>query len=1167
MTDLITIQELSAAGRNQECLQACQNALQTNPEVYYAYKYAGKSLLALGQFEKAQQYLVKAHQLDGSDPEIVKDIGNIFLNLSDTAAALEWYEKALEINNNYAPAINNIASLKRQSGNTQEAINLFKRAIHADSKLIQAYVGVAASFLAIGDIDQAESFAHQALAINENTPGINEILGIIFQNKNKPDQAVEFYQKELGINPKADNSFLNLGLLLLQKGQAADAAKSLSKASALAPSEQCSLLLAQAYQNLGQFKEAIVEYRKLDIDQSKNKIIPFNLGLCLLNTGNNIDAVEAFKIVIQLDESFIPAWTSIGNALMNEGRQQEALPAIHKALALDPNIQGAYLSLGGIYKNLGQLDQALSATLKSLELQPDNPDAYSNLGGIYLDLGRLDQALSSTLKSLELKPDNPGAYLNLGGIYKELGQLDQALAATLKSLELKPDNPGAYLNLGGIYKELGQLDQALASTLKTLEIEPDNPDAHINLGGIYKTLGQLDQALAATLRSLELKPDNQSAYLNLGGIYQELGQLDQALTSTLKTLEIKPDNPDAHINLGGIYLDLGQLDQALTSTLKTLEIKPDNPDAHINLGGIYLDLGQLDQALTSTLKTLEIKPDNPDAHRNLGVIYQELGQLDQALASTLKSLELKPDNPDAHRNLGGIYQELGQLDQALASTLKSLELQPDNPITHKNMGIILLEKGEEKDAINCFEKAAQLKPSVPNLCMSKLHFPRIAMSSWEIKEQRNNYLSHIKKIFRERNVKESDKNFIDLSLFMLTYQNGKDDKELLQEIGKIVHPWLEVKSKNETSAVADFRETDSKANQKRRIGFYFDNPHKGHVIFQHYFNLVKSINKENIDVALIKGPLASSKSSKELENYVSRTIQLPNNLRRSVEMIIKLKLDVLIYTEIHSSHAPYCLAHNRLAKVQMVLPGNSITTGIKTVDYFISSKYTETNASEENYTERLIKINGIPTGIEIKSHKVRKDICDIYGIPKDVNLVSLLHNPAKFHPDWDEILEEVAQKCYNTTFLVLDFSERSSSLLSERWEKYAPTLLEKSKFMKPMPKVDYLSLISFCDALLDPLHRGCGTTAYEALAKGIPIVTKPGLLARSRLVYGLYQIMNIKDAPIAYSNSDYIALCIEITSNKNKLLHLKSQIKSKFHKIISSNFRATEELANLLSEI
>ena len=101
MTDLRTIQELSVAGRHQDCLQACQNVLQVNPEETYAYKYAGKSLLALGQFEKAQQCLLKAHQLDGRDPEIVKDIGNVFLNLNNKDIALEWYEKALEIDNYY----------------------------------------------------------------------------------------------------------------------------------------------------------------------------------------------------------------------------------------------------------------------------------------------------------------------------------------------------------------------------------------------------------------------------------------------------------------------------------------------------------------------------------------------------------------------------------------------------------------------------------------------------------------------------------------------------------------------------------------------------------------------------------------------------------------------------------------------------------------------------------------------------------------------------------------------------------------------------------------------------------------------------------------------------------------------------------------------------------
>ncbi|WP_156486877.1 tetratricopeptide repeat protein, partial [Prochlorococcus sp. MIT 1303] len=98
------------------------------------------------------------------------------------------------------------------------------------------------------------------------------------------------------------------------------------------------LLLAQAYQNLRQFDEAIVEYKKLNINRPKNKLIPFNLGLCLLNTGNNIDAIEAFKIAVQLDETFVDAWGNMGVTLKKEGRLQEAIDSTQKALELDPKI-------------------------------------------------------------------------------------------------------------------------------------------------------------------------------------------------------------------------------------------------------------------------------------------------------------------------------------------------------------------------------------------------------------------------------------------------------------------------------------------------------------------------------------------------------------------------------------------------------------------------------------------------------------------------------------------------------------------------------------------------------------------------------------------------------------------------------------------------------------
>ena len=609
--DQQTIQELSSTGRHQECLKACQQLLQKEPESQVAWKYAGKSLLALRQFEKAQQCLTKAHHLDANDPETTKDIGNIFFDLGRLDEASEWYRKSLQINNNYATALNNLANAKRKSGSHKEAVDLFKRAIQEDPQLIQAHNGAAASLLALGDIDQAESIAIRAININKNVRGTNEILGTIFQKKKYYQKAAESYQKELDINPRSDTSLLNLGLVRLKQGEPAEAIEPLTRAAAIKPSKQCLLLLAEAYQSTGQLKEAILMYKNIDFSKSQSKIALYNLGSCLLKTSNSKDAIEAFRLAIKMDDAFLPAWTNLGTALQNEGRHKEALIATQKVLDLAPDNHSAYINLGGIYKELGNLNQALTSTLKSLELNPDNPTAHMNLGIIYTDLGNLNQALASTLKSVELNPDNPIAHMNLGGIYKDLGNFDQALASTLKSLELNPDNPIAHMNLGGIYKELGNLDQALASTLKSLELNPDNPTARMNLGGIYKDLGNLDQALASTLKSLELNHDNPIAHMNLGGIYKDLGNLDQALASTLKSLELKPETSKALVILGDIKLAIGKSEEARKHFLAAIENDPQEYGAYNGLSNMLETTEEAEELVKSinSAKAAKVPPE------------------------------------------------------------------------------------------------------------------------------------------------------------------------------------------------------------------------------------------------------------------------------------------------------------------------------------------------------------------------------------------------------------------------------------------------------------------------------------------------------------------------------------------------------------------------------
>ena len=789
--------------------------------------------------------------------------------------------------------------------------------------------------------------------------------------------------------------------------------------------------------------------------------------------------------------------------------------------------------------------------------------------------GDLKHAEEDYRQAIIIGYTNHATYSNLGAICQGSGRTEEAMSLFKKAIDINPDYPIAHMNLGNIYKERGNLNQALASMLKSIELKPENPYALTNLGGIYKELGDLDQALASTLKAIELKPDNHNALMHLGGIYQDLGNLDQALCSTLKSLELKPDNPTAYMNLGIIYKDLGRLNKALSSTLKSLELKPNNPTALINLGGIYKLLGDLDQALSYTLKSLELKPDNPIAHLNLGSIYHDIGNLNQALSSTLKSLELKPNNPTALINLGGIYKDLENSDQDLDSTLKSLKIKPDNPNPYENLESVYDKQNYSKKSTESYAKAFAIEPTIENECLAKLTFPQILNNDDDIENIRTIYLENAKKIFGDgRRKKPREFVHMSSSLFMLSYQNSNNDREFLEALGEIVRPWLQVNipQNHETKIKsADQRKKHVKdPNKLPRVGFYFDNTKKDHVAFRHYFNFVKDCHENNIEVIVIKGPIAVGSNSEELEKNCSSIIQLTNNLKDSVIALRRLDLDLLIYTEMHSSASPYCLAHNRIAPIQAALPGNLITTGIKTIDYFITSDQVETNDSHNLYTERLIKLKGMPHGITEIAKINHKKHRDFFDLPEKSQIFSLLFNLIKFHPDWDMMLEKIAQNNVDSIFILTGKGSQPSLLLRNRWERTAPTFLSKCKFYEWLSKDDYLNLLSCSDAALDPIHMGCGTTSIDALSLGVPIITKPGDHPRTRIAYGLYKIMGIKNAPIADSDSSYIKYCSKILTNNPKWIELKESINSNYSKVSNANRQSvnqlTEEIKMLITK-
>ena len=192
---------------------------------------------------------------------------------------------------------------------------------------------------------------------------------------------------------------------------------------------------------------------------------------------------------------------------------------------------------------------------------------------------------------------------------------------------------------------------------------------------------------------------------------------------------------------------------------------------------------------------------------------------------------------------------------------------------------------------------------------------------------------------------------------------------------------------------------------------------------------------------LIQGFAAKGDFKNQHGTAAQKVIKLENNLRKSVSDLLKENFDILVYTEIFSTPTPYCLAHNRIAPVQIVLPGNSMTTGLQAIDYYVSSTYTEIINSQEYYTEKLFKVDVLPSSIDLNS---ASNHCKDPDSKKNrshqsQNIIYFPHSLLKYHPDWDLLLEAIASNLGDAKILISDHGKKFIiQKLIQRWRERAP---------------------------------------------------------------------------------------------------------------------------------
>jgi predicted O-linked N-acetylglucosamine transferase (SPINDLY family) len=268
-----------------------------------------------------------------------------------------------------------------------------------------------------------------------------------------------------------------------------------------------------------------------------------------------------------------------------------------------------------------------------------------------------------------------------------------------------------------------------------------------------------------------------------------------------------------------------------------------------------------------------------------------------------------------------------------------------------------------------------------------------------------------------------------------------------------------------------------------------------------------------------------------------RYVALPRQVRDARDQIAATELDVLLFADVGMDALTYTLAFSRMAPVQVATWGHPVTTGSPTMDYFLSSELLETTEADAHYTERLVRRPTLATYYVrpelTQPRRTRREL----GLSDDRRLYLCPQTLFKFHPEFDATLAAILRGDPQGELVLIEGRTKNwTEQLQARFTRVMPDVVDRVRWLPALPNDRFLQLLAVGDVMLDPFHFGGGNTSYESLAIGTPVVTRPGLLLRSRIAQALYRSMAEKaeELPppglIAASAEEYAAAALELAA-------------------------------------
>ncbi len=702
--------------------------------------------------------------------------------------------------------------------------------------------------------------------------------------------------------------------------------------------------------------------------------------------------------------------------------------------------------------------------------------------------------------------------------------------------------------------QAGPPARAEAAYRRILDTDPNHPDAIHLLGVLACDRGDALAALRYSDTAVAIEPSHAAFHNTRARALVSLGRLTDAEMAYRTAWALRPDSAEIANNLGCLLRTQGNADAAVEWLCHASRLAPGSAEIACNLAEALAAKKAFSASVTLFRHALDLRPAAANAHYRFGQVLVSLGRLADAEQQYRLAIQDHPDHAASHNNLGLVLLDQGRGEAAKRRFQDALACDPRCVDALYNLGCLLLLDGQQDRARDCHEQAVTLDPlhgkALWARCMVEL--PVIYDTPEQLPLQRGRYAQQMAGLTEAANdpaVAGALAAAAGASQpFFLAYQ-GNCDRGLQTIYGKLVTRLLQGLRQTGPPQLPDPPPPGEPIRVGIVSGFF-----REHTVWR----LMLRGWLSQFDDTRFRLHAYHTSPARDEQTAVAR--RLCPRFVAGDETAIRTAMQadrphVLLYPELGMDPIALRLAAERLAPIQCVAWGHPETSGLPTMDIFLSSDLMEPDDGAAHYSERLIRLPNLGihyTPDDRPAARIRRG--DL-GLRDSATIFWCGQALYKYLPQHDAVFTRIAAAAGDCQFMFIGFvksrstTEQFRARLRRAFNRAGLDAERACVFLDPMPQDQFLGTIRLSDIMLDSIGWSGGKSTLDALAEDPVIVTHAGPMMRGRHTAAVLTRIGVTET-IAATVDDYVAVAVRLARSPDERAAIRVRMAAGRHHAI-----------------